>query len=459
MGLLNGTTQREYYQGNEHGGYQFTSLEDIINQFMVVYVGEDKIIPKAKRLDVAFHAQRAMQELSFDTFKSIKSQEITLPPSNTMILPQDYVNYTKVCWVDSAGIKHLLYPTSKTSNPTPILQNSDGEYALTAIGDLDDSSSDIVLDGEYKNIRVGMIVSGPYIPTDDGTTTTTTTPTPITCVVVATSNAGGITTITIGYFDSGVQTAILPIETNVNTTLTFTNVNNSLMLEEEAVVIVEDLDWNTTDFKITANAATDITDVKVGMLVSHDFFPIGTTVTNVDNVTIVVSDLPDTEVLTNLGEVTFVSTLGDSTTWTNYKSSTPSENQDDYQDDTYWPNNQKRYGLDPQHAQVNGSFYIDNLKGLINFSSNISGKTVILDYISDSLGTDGEMQVHKFAEEAMYRWILHAIAAGRMHTQQLVPRLKKEKIAAIRQAKLRLSNIKLEELTQILRGKSKHIKH
>ena len=89
----------------------------------------------------------------------------------------------------------------------------------------------------------------------------------------------------------------------------------------------------------------------------------------------------------------------------------------------------------------------------------MSGKTVILDYISDSLGTDGEMKVHKFAEEAMYRWMLYAIASSRTRTQQLVPRLKKEKIAAVRQAKLRLSNIKLEELTQILRGKSKHIKH
>jgi hypothetical protein len=84
---------------------------------------------------------------------------------------------------------------------------------------------------------------------------------------------------------------------------------------------------------------------------------------------------------------------------------------------------------------------------------------VILDYISDSLGTDGEMQVHKFAEEAMYRWILHAIASSRIQTQQIVPRLKKEKFAAIRTAKLRLSNLKLEELTQILRGKSKQIKH
>jgi hypothetical protein len=35
----------------------------------------------------------------------------------------------------------------------------------------------------------------------------------------------------------------------------------------------------------------------------------------------------------------------------------------------------------------------------------------------------------------------------------------KEKFAAIRKAKLRLSSLKIEELTQILRGKSKQIKH
>jgi hypothetical protein len=84
----------------------------------------------------------------------------------------------------------------------------------------------------------------------------------------------------------------------------------------------------------------------------------------------------------------------------------------------------------------------------------------VLDYISDSLGTEGEMQVHKFAEEAMYRWISHAIIAGKANVPEyLVMRLKKEKLAAIRTAKLRLSNIKLEEITQILRGQSKWIKH
>ena len=147
-------------------------------------------------------------------------------------------------------------------------------------------------------------------------------------------------------------------------------------------------------------------------------------------------------------------------TWNNYKNSTPSENQDDYQDDTYWPNNQKRYGLDPQHAQANGSFYIDNISGKIHFSSNISGKTVILDYISDSLGTDAEMQVHKFAEEAMYKYIAYAVLATRSNVPPvLVQQYKRERFAETRKAKLRLFNLKSEELAQVMRGKSKWIKH
>ena len=457
MGLLDNETQQDYYDGNNFGGYQFISLDDIINNFIISYVGENKIIPKVKRTDVAFHAQRAIQELSFDTFKSIKSQEITLPPSNTMVLPQDYVNYTRVLWIDSSGIKRPLYPTKHTQNPPPILQNSDGDYALTAVGDLDENSSDIVLDGEYGNIQVGMVVSGPYIPIDNGTD-------PITCVVVATSNASSITTVTIGYFTDAtpsVQTSIEPTETNVNTTLSFSNVDGSLVLEEETFVIVENLDWNDTDFKITANAATDITDVKVGMLVSHDNFPIGTVVTNVDDITIVVSQLPDTTALSNSGEVTFISTPGDSTTWNSYSDTASADDASAYNYDTdiYDLNVGQRYGLEPSIAQSNGSYYIDNLRGLIYFGSNMSGKTVVLDYISDSLGTDGEMQVHKFAEEAMYKSIAYAIFSTTITGQQLVPRFKKEKFAAIRQAKLRLSNLKIEELTQIMRGKSKWIKH
>ena len=128
MTYLDNTTQRKYYEGRNFGSYQFVSLEDVINQFMVIYVGDDKIIPKVRKLDVAFHAQRALAELSFDTFKSVKSQQIDLPPNLTMILPHDYVNYTKISWADGSGIKHPLYPTRHTSNPFQISQDANGQY-------------------------------------------------------------------------------------------------------------------------------------------------------------------------------------------------------------------------------------------------------------------------------------------------------------------------------------------
>ena len=150
-----------------------------------------------------------------------------------------------------------------------------------------------------------------------------------------------------------------------------------------------------------------------------------------------------------------------SDTWNNYKdnSSIPI-NTNNLNVNEVWDLTNKRYGLDPQYGQANGSFYINDNEGNIHFSSGLSGKTVTLKYISDSLGTDEEMQVHKLAEEAMYKHIMYALLSTRMNIpEHIVQRYKKERFAETRKAKLRLSNIKLEEITQILRGKSKFIKH
>ncbi len=290
MGLIN-ETGSSYYGGSNLGGYQFTSLKDVIDQFIIAYVGEDKIISKIKRTDVVFHAKRGLQELSFDTFKSTKAFEIFVPTTLQMTLPQDYVNYVKLSWSDKAGIEHVIHPARVSSNPEKITQNADGTYA---------------------------------------------------------------------FLNNEIQTS-------------------------------------------------------------------------------------------------------DSDTWANYQASSISEeNMDDfdYDDDIVDYNLGQRYGLDPQFAQTNGSFYIDELRGKIHFSSNLSGVTMILKYISDSLGTDAEMQVHKFAEEALYKHIAYAIVSTRANMpNRLIERLKKEARASKRQAKLRLSNIKLEEITQVLRGRSKRIKH
>ena len=98
--------------------------------------------------------------------------------------------------------------------------------------------------------------------------------------------------------------------------------------------------------------------------------------------------------------------------------------------------------------------------GIIYFDSSFVGKIVTLKYISDGLATDEEMVVHKFAEEALYKYIAFAILSTRANTPEyLVARYKRELAAARRNAKLRLSNIKIEEITQVMRNKSKIIKH
>jgi hypothetical protein len=302
MGLLN-TTQDAYYYGadgtwrsgdEDYGNYQFVSLENIVNNFIIGYVGEDKIISKIKRTDVAFHARRAIQEFSYDVFKSSKSQEIEVPPTLNMLLPHDYVGYVKLNWVDDSGHERLLYPTRETSNPLPILQDDQYHYLF------DDADGNLLSANESETWKK---------------------------------------------FQSSITRSQI-LENN----------NNMDILAE------------------------------------------------------------------------------------NHQG--------------------RRYGLDPEKSQSNGVFYIDGLKGIIHFGANLVGKIVTLHYISDSLGTDEETVVHKFAEEAVYKQIAYAILSVRANTPEyIIGRLKKEKSATKRNAKLRLSNIKINELAQVMRNKSKQIKH
>ena len=276
------------------GSYQHISLADIINNFMISYVGEEKIIPKVKRSNVLFFAQRAIQELSYDTLKSEKSQEIEVPDSLQMKLPHDYVNYVKLAWIDAAGIEHRIYPVRVTGNPTALLQDNNYNYL----------------------------------------------------------------------FDN----------------------NGKLLTANESETNKRFKDLNV-----------------------------------------------------------------------------PADSSDDYyikDNDGFQELKGARYGADPEFMNANGSFFIDELKGKIFFSGHLTGKIVTLKYISDGVATAEEKVIHKFAEEAMYKCIAHAILATRANTPEyLVNRFKKEKFAAVRTAKLRLSNYKPEEMAQVMRGQSKWIKH
>jgi hypothetical protein len=171
-----------------------------------------------------------------------------------------------------------------------------------------------------------------------------------------------------------------------------------------------------------------------------------------------------TTLISAVGQGTTLSTATDpytSSTRSNFNT-IPTSNVNQDSDDTDYSrldNRGRRYGLDPQHAQDNGTFYIDNSTGFIHFGASLAGETITLKYISDGLGTDGEMLVHKFAEEAVYKHIMYGLISSRSNMPEgVIQRYKKEKFAETRKAKIRLSNIKMEEFTQVLRGLGKPIK-
>ena len=155
-----GTTVEENYDD-----YSYIKLNDVINNFQVAYVGAGKNIPSVKRTDLIFHAKRAMQEFSYDTLNSIKSQELNIPPSLSVVIPQDYVNYVKMSWIDSMGVKRPIYPANNlTINPgsTP-LQDSVGVPTQDNFGENLEGTSiiearwaaadDNLLNGQANNLR------------------------------------------------------------------------------------------------------------------------------------------------------------------------------------------------------------------------------------------------------------------------------------------------------------------
>jgi hypothetical protein len=290
-----GNTVEENY-----GSYSYISLNDIINNFMVAYVGTGKLIGSVKRTDVIFHAKRSMQEFSYDTLKCIKSQELNIPHSLSVAIPQDYVNYVKIAWIDHHGVKHPIYPVNNiTTNP-------------------------------YEN----PIQDSRGVPVQDN-------------------------------FDSNIE-------------------------------------------------GTSLTEKRWDKNTRESYFDIN-------------------EII------------------------------NDWQDGGNWLQNMsygRKYGLEPQRSNINGYFSINDRENKISFSSDLVGKLIVLEYISDGLAYDLDSRVPKLAEEAMYSHILHAIISNRSNSPEyLVNRLKQEKFAKLRNAKIRLSNIKLEEITQVFRGQSKWIKH
>ncbi len=137
-------SQYTYYQNNDtnptdanQGSYQYVSLKDIVNNFMLMFQGNHELVNNIDRYQVLFHAKRGIQELNYDAMKEIKVLQLTLNHTNSFVLPSDYVN-----WVRISQFKNgVLYPLTEN-----IQTNFSSAY-------LQDNNSNLLFDQEGNVLR------------------------------------------------------------------------------------------------------------------------------------------------------------------------------------------------------------------------------------------------------------------------------------------------------------------
>lgn len=131
------TNDQDNYDGTQVPGYyQRTKLEDIINTFIMGYVGADKALQSVPRHEVAFWAQRAVAEFSYDVLHQDKSIELELNPQKVVKLPSDYVNYVKLTKTDNAGVTKTLQPAWTTKTNRAAVQDGNYDYVYDENGDI-----------------------------------------------------------------------------------------------------------------------------------------------------------------------------------------------------------------------------------------------------------------------------------------------------------------------------------
>jgi hypothetical protein len=121
----------QYYENNGNspqdanwGSYQYVSLFDIVNNFMLMYAGNHSLINNEERYKVLFHAKRAVQELNYDAFKEIKVLELSVCDELRFVLPPDYVNWVRISLYKD-GYLRPLSENIQTLSSNAYLQDND----------------------------------------------------------------------------------------------------------------------------------------------------------------------------------------------------------------------------------------------------------------------------------------------------------------------------------------------
>lgn len=135
-------SQYEYYTNNgtnptdaNWGSYQYVSLEDIVNNFLLMHTGNHSLVNNEERYKVLFHAKRAIQELHYDAFREVKVLELTVADNLIFILPSDYVNWVRISLFKDGWLRPLT-ENIQTLSANAYLQANNGMILFDQNGNI-----------------------------------------------------------------------------------------------------------------------------------------------------------------------------------------------------------------------------------------------------------------------------------------------------------------------------------
>lgn len=147
--------QKKYYTNNgvspidtNWGSYQYVSLADIVNNFLLMYDGNHSLINNEPRYKILFHAKRAIQELNYDAFKEIKALELKVYNDLRFVLPPDYVNWVKLYLLKDNVLRELV-ENIQVQSATQYVQA--GTNTFTYDSDDNVNTQESTLDTERKD--------------------------------------------------------------------------------------------------------------------------------------------------------------------------------------------------------------------------------------------------------------------------------------------------------------------
>jgi len=148
-------SQYQYYENGgaaptdaNWGSYQYVSLEDIVNNFQLMYTGNHSLVNNEERYKILFYAKRAIQELNYDAFKEIKALELTVYDNLTFVLPSDYVNWVRLSLYKDGWLRPLN-ENIQVNSAVSYLQSNTGTLSFNGDGTVVTDAS--TLDTERKS--------------------------------------------------------------------------------------------------------------------------------------------------------------------------------------------------------------------------------------------------------------------------------------------------------------------